>query len=233
MSLTFILLVFVEVSADQTKSIQSDVVFLLDSSDEMQNDFQSILGFVETMVENLNVDENKDRVSVVQYSKEPYVDFFLNTHKTQQKVLENIRSLRHKGGRPLNTGAALQYVKDNVFAPSSGSRHQQGVPQILVLITGGRSNDSINNAIENLKRIGVIPFVVGTKKADIAEIQSVSQETRHAFLVSDSSELPGVEQQILFALRKGESTAMIPASDGKAVIKNLFHAQIHAVRVNI
>lgn len=205
-------------SAHPTESIQHDIVFLLDSSDEMQNEFQEILGFVERMVVKLNVDEKKDRVSVVQYSREPYVEFFLNTHKTQQNVVENVQSLRHKGGRPRNTGAALQYVKDNVFTSSSGSRLQQGVPQILVLLTGGRSSDDVENAAENLKGMGVMLFVVGTRNAEMIEIQSILQEASHAFLAADSSNLSGIEKEIFSAIKKGEAPAMTPSLYGKTVI---------------
>lgn len=230
-----IILVSVKVSADQTESIQRDVVFLMDSSDEMKNDFQAVIGFVERMVAKLDVEENKDRVSVVQYSREPSVDFFLNTYKTQQHVAGNVGILRPKGGRPLNTGAALQYVKDNVFTASSGSRHQQGVPQILVLLTGGRSSDDVRNAVENLKGIGVMVYVVGTKNADHLEIQSISQEASRAFFAADSSDLADIEQQIFsaIAIKRGETPAIKPVSHGKTVthhvlycMHNFMHCQI-------
>ncbi|XP_074514580.1 collagen alpha-3(VI) chain isoform X5 [Sebastes fasciatus] len=198
-------------SADQTESIQRDIVFLLDSSDEMQNDFKAMLSFVERMVNKFNVGENKDRVSVVQYSREPSVEFFLNTYKTQQNVADNVQILRHKGGKPLNTGAALQYVKDNVFTASSGSRHHQGFPQILVLLTGGRSSDDVRNAVENLRGIGVMVYAVGTKNADTSEIQSISQEASHAFFAADSSDLSGIEQQIFSVIKRGEIPAIKPA----------------------
>ncbi|XP_029386728.1 collagen alpha-3(VI) chain-like [Echeneis naucrates] len=179
--------------------------------DESQSEFQALLGFVKRMVENLSVDERNDHISVVQYSREPSAEFFLNTHKTRQSVMDNMQSLRHKGGRLRNTGAALQYVKDNVFTASSGSRHQRGVPQILVLLTGGRSSDDVRNAVESLKGMGVMVFVVGTKNADALEIQSVSQEPTHAFLVTDSSDLSDIEQQILSAIRS-ETPAIKPIS---------------------
>lgn len=216
------MLVSVKASADKTESIQHDIVFLLDSSDEMQNEFEAMRGFVERMVEKLDVDENKDRVSVVQYSRAPSVVFYLNTYKTQQNIADTVRSLRHKGGRPLNTGAALQYIKDNVLTASSGSRHQQHVPQILVLFTGGRSSDDVRNAVENLKGIGVVVFVVGTKNADTLEIQSISQEASHAFFAADFSDLSGIEQQIFSAIKKGETPAIKPASYGKTVMTRLY-----------
>ncbi|XP_040924738.1 uncharacterized protein col6a3 isoform X4 [Betta splendens] len=191
-------------------SDQHDIVFLLDSSDDMQNEYQTILGFVERIIEKFSVDENKNRISVVQYSGQPYVEFFLNTHKTQQNVMRNVRRLRHKGGRPLNTGAALQYVKDNVFESSSGSRHLQGVHQFLLLLTGGRSNDDVKNAVKSLKGIGVTSIVVGTKNADILEIQTISQDTGRAFLSTDSSDLSSIEKEIYSAIQKGATPTLNP-----------------------
>lgn len=206
---------YVNGSSDKTESIQRDIVFLLDSSDEMRNEFEAMRRFVERMVEQLYVEENKDCVSVVQYSTDAAVEFYLNTYKTQQNVVDAVRSLRHKGGRPLNTGAALQYVKDNIFTSSSGSRYQQGVPQILILLTGGRSSDNVRHAAANLNEIDVMAFVVGTKSADPVELQYISQEASHAYIAADLNELSGIEQHILSAIKKGEITAITPTLYGK------------------
>ena len=192
-------------------------MFLLDSSDEMQNDFKAVRAIVERVVKRLSVDENKDRIAVVQYSKDPSVEFFFNTHKTQQSVTDSVQSLRHKGGRPLNTGAALNYVKDNILTASSGSRRQQGVPQILVLLTGGQSSDDVRNAVENLKEIGVMVFAMGIKNADILELQSISQEASHAFFAADSSDLQKIEQQFISAFEKNEKPDIASVSYGKIV----------------
>ncbi|MED6235418.1 hypothetical protein ATANTOWER_025672, partial [Ataeniobius toweri] len=191
-------------STQQREFMQRDIVFLLDSSDEMLRDFILVRGFVEQMVEKLNVDERQDQVSVVQYSNEPSVEFLLNTYKTQQSVADRLKNLSHKGGSLRNTGTALNYIKENVFTTSSGSRHQQGVLQTLVLLTSGRSSDDVRNAVENLKEIGVMMFVVGIKNADILEMQSISQEASHAYLTVDSSDMSDIEQQILSSIEKSE-----------------------------
>lgn len=193
-------------------------MFLLDSSDKMQSEFTDTLGFVERMVQKLDVDENKDQVSVVQYSNEPSAGFFLNTHRTRQSVAENVKSLRHRGGSPLNTGVALSYVKDHIFTVSSGSRRQHGVPQVLVLVTGGRSNDDVRNAVENLSATGVKVFVVGMKDADILEMQSISQEASRAFFVDDSSNLSDIEQQILSTSERNVTPVATPAAHGKSLL---------------
>lgn len=192
-------------------------MFLLDSSDEMQDDFMTAIGFIERIIEKLIVGENKDRVAVIQYSEEPSVDFFLNTHKTQQSVVYNVQNMKHKGGRHRYTGKALKYIQDNILTVSSGSRRQQGIPQILVLLTGGRSGDDVRNAAENLKGIDVRIFVVGIKNADILEIQSITQDAGNAFLAPDLRALSDIEH-IISTIEKDEKPAIPPALHGKIVI---------------
>ncbi len=58
-------------------------------------------------------------------------------------------------------GAGLQYVRDNVFTASSGSRRLEGVTQILVLLSGGKSSDSVDAAASSLKELGVLTFGIG------------------------------------------------------------------------
>lgn len=164
------------------------------------------------------MDENKDRVSVVQYSRKPSVEFYLNTYQTKQDVADNVQAITHKGGRPLNTGAALQYVKNNIFNVSAGSRRLQGIPQILVLVTGGRSSDDVRNAAEDLKEIGVTVFVVGTKNADTLEIQSITLDPSLAFFAADSSKLSNIEQQIIPAVKTFGTTAINQVSTGKIIL---------------
>ncbi|XP_043986805.1 collagen alpha-3(VI) chain-like [Gambusia affinis] len=94
-----------------------DVVFLLDGSDGTRTGFPAMRDFVQRVVETLSVDDNKDRVSVVQYSRDPAVQFYLNTYTTKGQILDAVRGLRHKGGRPLNTGAALQYLRITFSLP--------------------------------------------------------------------------------------------------------------------
>ncbi|XP_072300234.1 collagen alpha-3(VI) chain-like [Eucyclogobius newberryi] len=173
-----------------------DVVFLLDGSDGTRNEFPAMQTFVQTMVERLNVDDNSDRVSVVQYSRDPAVQFYLNTYSTKRDILGTIRGLRHKGGRPLNTGAALQYLRDNVFTASAGSRRQEGVPQLLILLSGGRSFDSVDAPASALKQMGVVTFAIGTRNTDPREMQKISHEPSYAISVSDFKDLPNVQQQL-------------------------------------
>uniref|UniRef100_A0A4W6FPW9 VWFA domain-containing protein n=1 Tax=Lates calcarifer TaxID=8187 RepID=A0A4W6FPW9_LATCA len=160
----------------EKKPVGRDVVFLLDGSDGTRSGFPAMRDFVQRVVETLSVDDNKDRVSVVQYSRDPAVQFYLNTYTTKGEILDTVRGLRHKGGRPLNTGAALQYLRDNVFTASAGSRRLEGVPQVLILLCGGKSFDSVDAPASALKQLGV---------SDIRELQKISYDPSLALSVSD------------------------------------------------
>lgn len=203
-------------SADTAKR---DIVFLLDGSDMTRNGFPAMRDFVERVVDKLSVGENKDRVSVVQFSRDSEVHFYLNTFRTREDIVDAVRGLRHRGGRVLNTGAALQYVRDNVFTNSSGSRHLQGVPQMLILVQGGRSSDSVDVPASALKHQGIVVFGIGTKTSDTTELQKLSFQPTYALPVSEYTDLPGVQEQLfsLMSTVRLRAPPVTPTVTGKMV----------------
>lgn len=167
----------------ELESDQRDIVFLLDGSDDTQSVFPAMKIFVQRVIETLSVGETKDRVSVVQYSNDPQTHFSLNTYFEKQDILSAAQELTHKGGSPRNTGAALEYVQNNVFTNTLGSRNQDGVPQILVVLNGGKSQDDVTRAAAALKKDRVIPICVGNRNSDILELQNIAHIPSYAVAV--------------------------------------------------
>lgn len=179
-----------------TGSYKRDVVFLVDGSDDSRNGLPAIREFIRRMVEELDIDEDKVRVAVVQYSEDTTVYFNLTTHKTKKAIIYAVRSLRHKGGSPRNTGAALRFVQEYVFTNSSGSRYQDGVPQILLLLTGGESKDDVSEPASDLKQTGVLLFAIGMKNAKQAELQKIAFSSKFLFNLPVFGELLSIQPAI-------------------------------------
>ena len=215
-------------------SAKRDIVFLLDGSNGTRNGFPAMRDFVERVVEKLNVGENKDRVSVVQFSIDAEVHFYLNTYTTREDIVDSVRGLRYRGGRPLNTGAALQYVRENVFTSSSGSRRQEGIPQMLILLTGGRSDDNVDTPASALKQQGVFVIGIGTSSSDIRELKTISYDPSLALSVSEFTELPSVQEQLSSVMSKVQvrATSVTPMVTGKKLIKFLFSKISVGVKLN-
>lgn len=193
------------VAADTGKR---DIIFLIDGSDDTSESFSEVQNFVQTLVQQLNVAPDKDRISVVQYSDDTAVDFKLNTYSSLDDVLNHVKRLSHKGGKLRHTGAALQYVKDNLFTANAGSRQVEGVPQVLILLSSGRSRDDIRGPAKALRDTGVISLSIGTTNADTLELQAISHQPNY-FFISDFENINEVQKNIL-PLIKGLSHQQPP-----------------------
>lgn len=177
-------------------------MFLLDGSDGTQGEFPSMKRFVQRVVETLSVGENKDRVSLVQYSNDQKTHFDLKSYTEKRDILAAVQQINHKGGRPLNTGAALDYVRKNAFTSFSGSRNEDGVPQILILLSGGRSQDDVANAATALKNERIVPFCVGTRNADTLEQQMIAHNPSYAFPVTQFDDNGNIHQQLVSFVKR-------------------------------
>ncbi|XP_053296531.1 collagen alpha-3(VI) chain-like isoform X2 [Pleuronectes platessa] len=207
---------------EETEGVQSDekgrdIVFLLDGSDSTRNAFSAIQDFLYNIIERFEIGLKKDRVAVIQFSNLTQAEFFLNSFTRREDVLTAVRKLSHKGGRPLNTGAALQYLRDNVLTASAGSRRLEGVPQVLILLNGGKSSDNVDTPASALKQQGVFVIGIGTSSSDINELQKISSDPSLTLSVTEFTELPSVQEQLSSVMSTVlvRATPVTPAVTGK------------------
>lgn len=175
---------------------KKDVVFLIDGSDGAISSFSALKAFVQRMVESLDVSPDRVRVAVAQYSNYVRPEFPLNAHPDKADVISAIQGLSIMRGSPLNTGRALDYVIKNVFTSSAGSRITEGVPQLLILLTTGKSRDDVREPSVALKASGTVPLGIGIGNADIKELQTISYVPRFALAVPDFNQLDTAQQLI-------------------------------------
>ncbi|KAM6071159.1 collagen alpha-3(VI) chain isoform 2-T2 [Chlamydotis macqueenii] len=176
--------------------VKRDVVFMVDGSRYAAQEFYLIRDLIERIVNNLDVGFDTTRISVVQFSEHPHVEFLLNAHSTKDEVQSAVRRLRPQGGQQVNIGEALEFVAKTIFTRPSGSRIEEGVPQFLVILSSRKSDDDLENPSLQVKQVGVAPMVVA-KNVDPEDIVQISLSPDYVFQVSSFQELPSLEQKLL------------------------------------
>lgn len=157
-------------------------------------------------MESLSVSESQDRVSVVQFADKTEVNFDLNSHKAKNNTLNAIDNLRHKGGRRLNVGAALQFVRHSVFTSSTGSRRLEGVPQILILLTSKPSTDNVRGPAFALKEHEIVSVGIGVGSANLSELEMTAFKPEFTYTVTDFSKLRSIQSQLVASLNMNKDT---------------------------
>uniref|UniRef100_A0A3B4YBF2 Collagen alpha-3(VI) chain-like n=1 Tax=Seriola lalandi dorsalis TaxID=1841481 RepID=A0A3B4YBF2_SERLL len=176
---------------------ERDVAILIDGTDSVRGEFAYIRDFIIKILEPLDIGTDRVRVSVVQHSEKPAPIFYFNTYQTKEEVLRAVNSMSPTGGRSLNTGNALRFMRDTIFSERNGGRAAQNVPQFNIILAGSRSRDNVKDPAGALKTDGVIPFGVGVKNADPKQIEAISHNPSFAFTVKEFSELSTIPSRIL------------------------------------
>lgn len=176
----------------------ADLIFLIDGSNNIGSvNFQAIRDFLVNLIESLRVGAQQIHIGVVQYSDQPRTEFALNSYSTKADVLDAVKALSFRGGKEANTGAALEYVVENLFTQAGGSRIEEAVPQILVLISGGESSDDIREGLLAVKQASIFSFSIGVLNADSAELQQIATDGSFAFTALDIRNLAALRELLL------------------------------------
>ncbi|KAM4613224.1 collagen alpha-1(XII) chain isoform 4-T5 [Polymixia lowei] len=157
----------------------ADIVFLVDGSSSIgRANFQQVKGFMSGIVKPFasSVSESGIRFGAVQYSDTSRVEFTFTTYLNGTELVSSVENLNYKGGNT-RTGAGLKFVSDNFFNPTLS----RDVPKITVLITDGRSQDSVEGPAQKLRSQGVKVFAVGIKSADRNELAQISSQPSNDF----------------------------------------------------
>uniref|UniRef100_UPI0037E7DC2E collagen alpha-1(XII) chain-like n=1 Tax=Semicossyphus pulcher TaxID=241346 RepID=UPI0037E7DC2E len=176
--------------------VQADVVLLVDGSSSIGRvNFANVKAFLEVLVNSFDIDPSKVQISLIQYSRDPHTEFYLNTHHDLNALVKAVRTFPQRGG-DTNTGRALAYVREEIFQVVRGAR--PNVPRVLILITDGESSDHFQDPATKLRNSGVEIFAVGVKNAVRTELEAIANtpaET-HVYTMEDFDALKRISKEL-------------------------------------
>ncbi|XP_061901199.1 collagen alpha-1(XII) chain isoform X3 [Entelurus aequoreus] len=176
--------------------VQADVVLLVDGSYSIGlANFAKVRAFLEVLVTTFDIGPNKVQISLIQYSRDPHTEFFLNTHHDLSGVVKAVRSFPYRGGST-NTGKAMTFVREKIFQLSKGAR--ANVPRVTILITDGKSSDTFQEPATKLRDADVEIFAVGVKDAVRSELEAIANapaET-HVYTVEDFDAFQRISKEL-------------------------------------
>uniref|UniRef100_A0A3Q2Y9S9 VWFA domain-containing protein n=1 Tax=Hippocampus comes TaxID=109280 RepID=A0A3Q2Y9S9_HIPCM len=181
------------------KATVADVVFLVDGSSSIGiSNFQEVRGFLRSVVSGFDVGPDKVRVGLAQYANEPFQEFLLKDHMDKKSLLAALDKFPYRAGGT-ETGKAIDFIRTQFFTEGAGSRMNQRVPQIAVVITDGDSADDVVEASRRLRQHGVIVYAIGVGQANMVELEAIMAShppSKHIFTVDSFSKLQALEQKL-------------------------------------
>uniref|UniRef100_A0A8C1L442 Collagen alpha-1(XII) chain n=1 Tax=Cyprinus carpio TaxID=7962 RepID=A0A8C1L442_CYPCA len=197
----------------------ADLVFLVDGSWSVgRENFKFIRSLIWAMAGAFDIGEDKTRVAVVQYSSDTRTEFNLNQYYRRPDVLRAIKNLPYKGGNTM-TGDAMDYLVKNTFTVGAGAR--KGYPKVAMIITDGKSQDSVGEYAERLRNIGVEIFVLGIKGADEDELKEMASapHSKHIYNVPNFDMINQVQRELITQVCSGVEEQLNFLASGEEVVE--------------
>ncbi|TNN39136.1 Collagen alpha-1(XII) chain [Liparis tanakae] len=176
--------------------VQADVVLLVDGSYSIGlANFAKVRAFLEVLVTTFDIGQDKVQISLVQYSRDPHTEFYLNTHQDLNAMVKAVRTFPYRGGST-NTGRAMNYVREKIFQASRGAR--PNVPRVNILLTDGKSSDAFQEPATRLRSADVEIFAVGVKDAVRTELEAIANEPAdtHVYTVEDFDAFQRISKEL-------------------------------------
>uniref|UniRef100_A0A669BJK6 Collagen type VI alpha 6 chain n=1 Tax=Oreochromis niloticus TaxID=8128 RepID=A0A669BJK6_ORENI len=158
---------------------QGDIFFLTDSSERISEEgFQKMKNFTKSVISKSIIGLDKVHIGVMQYSTNTRLEFDLTTHYSLEGMLNTIDGMMQNKTRT-RTGRAITEVSQYFDAARGG---RPWVKQWLVVITDGKSEDSVREPARALRAKGVVIYAIGVNKTNVQELSEISGSLQRAFI---------------------------------------------------
>ncbi|KAM3834423.1 von Willebrand factor A domain-containing protein 2 [Vipera latastei] len=149
-----------------------DILFLLDGSYSIgKGSFERSKYLTIKLCDALDISPEKVRVGAIQFSNTPRLEFSLDAYFTKHEIKDQLKKIVFKGGRT-ETGLALKHILQQGF---HGGRNSS-VPQILIILTDGRSQKNVSTLAQQIKERGIAVFAIGVNFPRWEELYALASE---------------------------------------------------------
>ncbi len=171
-----------------------DIVFLLDESGSVSREnFKESLDFVKNMIKAFPDDKlsgkEGTRFGLSTFSTNYKPHFYLSNYTNQSGYLSAVNRVSYSGGGT-NLGRALRLVLTDQFSEDRGLRPEvDGVPRILIVLTDGRSGDSVSIPAENVRNKNIVIYAIGIGGYNLRQLKEIASSDSHVHTLSSFTEL--------------------------------------------
>lgn len=168
---------------DCAQGLAADIYFLVDSSWSIgEENFKYVRHFLYNLTQALHqAGGGRFKFALVQYTNRLVTEFQLNSYPTAEEILGHIKTMPYRGGGT-RTGLGLDFLIRTHLTAAAGSRAADGVAQVVVVLTDGRSQDDVAEPAQVLHLAGVKVFAVGVQDAVDFELREMASQPHDTYV---------------------------------------------------
>ena len=147
-----------------------------------QTDFNTQTQILQQLMDAFDISNSLHRVAYVQFSSSARLEFDYIEDKND--LITAIGNVNYMGGSTY-TGAALQFVYDNLISTAG----RNNVRQAILVLNDGGSNDEVGSIASNLRNAGIQMFAMGYKGASYSELLEITDNPDTVFMGNLATDL--------------------------------------------
>lgn len=164
--------------------------------------------FIIEFIHTFRIGPQHVRMGVAKYADSPNLEFDLTAYTDAAELERAVEAIEQEGGGT-QTGAALGFMGPHFQRAVATRGHK--VPEYLVVITDGKSQDKVRVPAEKLRAQGVTVYAIGVKEADVNELKEISGDPKRMFFVNNFDALKPIKDDIITDIcsKDGEKKLLI------------------------
>lgn len=192
---------------------EADIYFLIDGSSSIRKkEFEQIQIFMSSVIDMFPIGPNKVRVGVVQYSHKNEVEFPVSRYTDSIDLKKAVYNIKQLQGLTF-TGKALDFILPII--KKGKSERADGVPCYLIVLTDGKSNDSVLEPADRLRAEHITIHAIGIGEANRTQLQQIAGKDERVNFGQNFDSLKNIKNEIVHQIcsEKGKKTKVKPRKE--------------------